>query len=146
MPVRKAEAEWRGDLKRGEGKLWLGRGVPLGDYSAASRFEAGKGGNPEELIGAAHAGCFSMALAGILAEAGHTPQRIHTTAAVHLEKEGDRFSITRIDLHTEVAVPGMSDQEFQEKALQAKVDCPVSRALAATAITLEAKLVPGEGG
>jgi len=141
MPVRKADAVWEGDIRGGNGKVSLGSGAFEGRYSFGSRFEEGAGTNPEELIGAAHAGCFSMALSGGLGRGGHTPKRIATTAKVHIEKVGEGFSITRIELDTQAEVPGIDDATFQEFAKKAKEGCPVSKALAGTQITLNAKLV-----
>ena len=141
MPVRKADAVWEGDIRGGNGKVSLGSGAFEGRYSFGSRFEEGAGTNPEELIGAAHAGCFSMALSGGLGRGGHTPKRIATTAKVHIEKVGEGFSITRIELDTQAEVPGIDDAAFQEFANKAKEGCPVSKALAGTQITLNAKLV-----
>ena len=141
MPVRKADAVWEGDIRGGNGKVSLGSGAFEGRYSFGSRFEEGAGTNPEELIGAAHAGCFSMALSGGLGRGGHTPKRIATTAKVHIEKVGEGFSITRIELDTQAEVPGIDDATFQEFARKAKEGCPVSKALAGTQITLNAKLV-----
>ena len=141
MPVRKADAVWEGDIRGGNGKVSLGSGAFEGRYSFGSRFEEGAGTNPEELIGAAHAGCFSMALSGGLGRGGHTPKRIATAAKVHIEKVGEGFSITRIELDTQAEVPGIDDATFQEFARKAKEGCPVSKALAGTEITLNAKLV-----
>lgn len=141
MPVRKADAVWEGDIRGGNGKVSLGSGAFEGRYSFGSRFEEGAGTNPEELIGAAHAGCFSMALSGGLGRGGHTPKRIATTAKVHIEKVGEGFSITKIELDTQAEVPGIDDATFQEFARKAKEGCPVSKALAGTEITLNAKLV-----
>jgi osmotically inducible protein OsmC len=141
MPVRKAEAVWEGNLKNGKGSLKLGSGAFGGSYSFASRFEQGSGTNPEELIGAAHAGCFSMALSMILETAGYAPERIHTVARVHIEKVGEGFKITTIELETEGKVPGIDEKTFQEKAEAAKKGCPVSVALAGTEIRLKASLV-----
>ena len=141
MPVRSAEAEWKGDLKGGGGRLKLGSGVFEGPYSFKSRFEDGRDTNPEELIGAAHAACFSMALSLILGTAGHVPTRIRTRARVHIEKQGEGFAITMIELDTEVEVPGMEAAAFRENAEKAKVGCPVSKALSATPISLTARLV-----
>jgi osmotically inducible protein OsmC len=140
MPARNATAVWNGSLKEGGGTVKLGSGAFEGKYSFVSRFESGSGTNPEELIAAAHAGCFSMALSGALGKAGFSPARIQTTATVHLEKVGDAFAITRIDLDCEAAVPGISDSAFQEQAGGAKANCPVSRALKAVEITLKARL------
>jgi lipoyl-dependent peroxiredoxin len=141
MPVRKAEAQWEGDLRGGRGRMKFGSGAFDGQYSFSSRFEEGPGTNPEELLGAAHAGCFSMAFASNLSKAGFVPQRVHTVANVRIEKVGDGFKITRIDLQTDAVVPGISDEQFQQIGEAAKKGCPVSQALAATEITLQAKLV-----
>src|SRR5262245_13082755 len=142
MPTRKAEAEWKGNLAEGGGKLKVGSGAFNGPYSFKSRFEEGQSStNPEELIGAAHAGCFTMALAAGLSRAGITPTRIQTAAKVHLEKTGDAFSITRIELDTEAAIPGIDNAAFQKHAQDAKKNCPVSKALAGTTIQLNAKLL-----
>ena len=141
MPSRKAEAQWEGNLTEGNGRLKLGSGAFDGPYSFKSRFEEGQSAtNPEELIGAAHAGCFTMALAAQLTRAGQPPTRIHTTAQVKLEKVGEAFSITKIDLQTEAEVPGVDDATFQRYANEAKQNCPVSKALAGTEISLTAKL------
>jgi lipoyl-dependent peroxiredoxin len=142
MPTHKAEAEWKGNLAQGSGRLKVGSGAFDGPYSFKSRFEEGQSAtNPEELIGAAHAGCFTMALTAQLSRAGLTPTRIHTVAKVTLEKVGEAFAITRIDLETEAAIPGIDDGAFQKHALDAKQNCPVSKALAGTAIHLNAKLI-----
>lgn len=141
MPVRKADAVWEGDIRGGNGRVSLGSGAFEGRYSFGSRFEEGAGTNPEELIGAAHAGCFSMALSGGLGRGGHTPKRIATTARVHIEKVGEGFSITRIELDCQAEVPGIDEATFQDLANKAKEGCPVSKALAGTQITLNAKLV-----
>ncbi len=142
MPTRKAEAEWTGSLAEGGGRLKVGSGAFDGPYSFKSRFEEGQSAtNPEELIGAAHAGCFTMALTAQLSRAGIRPTRIHTGATVTLEKVGDAFAITRIDLVTTADVPGLDDATFQRHALDAKQNCPVSKALAGTEIRLTAKLL-----
>ena len=141
MAVRTANAEWRGSLQGGEGTMNMQSGAYEGRYSFSSRFEEGTGTNPEELIGAAHAGCFSMALSAGLGRAGYTPTRVHTTASVHLTKGDAGFRINRIDLVTEAEVPGIDDAAFQEQADAAKKGCPVSQALAGTEITLDAKLL-----
>ena len=141
MPVRKASAVWEGPIKEGNGTVKLGSGAYEGKYSFGSRFEESPGTNPEELIGAAHAGCFSMALSGGLTRAGNPPTRIATSAKVHIEKVGEGFSITKIELDTEAQVPGIDDAAFQEAARKAKEGCPVSRALAGPEITLNARLV-----
>ncbi|MFW5922688.1 MAG: OsmC family protein [Halodesulfurarchaeum sp.] len=139
MPVRHADATWEGDLRDGNGSMALGSGAFQGAYSFASRFEDGTGTNPEELIGAAHAGCFSMALANELAEAGYDPQRVETEAAVNLNAES--LTINHIDLTTEAHVPDLDAETFQEFANGAKENCPVSKALAGVEITLSATLV-----
>jgi lipoyl-dependent peroxiredoxin len=141
MPVRTADAQWEGSLQEGTGTMRLGSGAFEGRYSFASRFEEGPGTNPEELIGAAHAGCYSMFLSGELSRADKPPNRISTNARVHIERGDDGFSITRIDLQTDADVPGLDAEAFQEHAATAKAGCPVSKALAGTEITLDAKLV-----
>jgi len=141
MPERHAEAEWDGNLREGKGRLKLESGAFQGPYSFRDRFEDGKGTNPEELLGAAHAGCFSMALAAGLTAAGLPPGHIHTTATVRLDRAGEGFAITKIALATEASVPGISPADFQAQAEKAKANCPVSKALAGTSITLTAKLV-----
>ena len=142
MAMRKAEAEWTGNLREGKGTVKLGSGAFQGQYSFASRFESGTGTNPEELIGAAHAGCFSMALAGGLSRAGHVPHSVHTTARVHIEKGESGFGITKIELECEARVPGVEEAKFQEIAEATnKTGCPVSKALAAVDISLTARLV-----
>lgn len=140
MPARRANAVWEGGLKDGKGRMRLGSGAYEGAYSFSSRFEEGAGTNPEELIGAAHAGCFSMALAAGLEKAGLRPRRIQTEARVHLEKAAEGFRIGRIELQTEGDVPGLDDKKFREHAENAKKGCPVSKALAGVEITLDAKL------
>lgn len=142
MPSRKAEAEWKGNLAQGGGELKLGSGAFAGPYSFKSRFEEGQSAtNPEELLGAAHAGCFTMALTAQLSRAQITPTRIHTTATVTLEKVGEAFTITSINLDMEAEIPGIDDATFQKHALDAKQNCPLSKALAATQINMTAKLV-----
>ena len=138
--ARTATAEWKGDLMGGEGTVALGSGAYEGKYSFATRFEDKAGANPEELLGAAHAGCFSMALANALAKAGFTPTSVKTTASVHLGKDDKGFLITRIDLDTVATVPGVDEATFQEHAANAKTGCIISRALAANDINLTAKL------
>jgi osmotically inducible protein OsmC len=140
MPTRKAEAEWNGSIMDGEGKMRLGSGAFEGAYSFRSRMEEGTGTNPEELIGAAHAGCFSMALSAALGKEGFHPNSIRTSALVKFDKIGDGFAITRIDLTTEADVPNIEDEKFQEIAKGAKEGCPVSKALAGTEIHLNASL------
>ena len=142
MPTRKAEAEWEGNLAEGRGTLKVGSGAFEGPYSFKSRFEEGEAAtNPEELVGAAHAGCFTMALTAALSRAGIKAKRIHTEATVKLEKVGDAFSITQIDLQTEAEVPDIDDAAFQQYAQGAKQNCPLSKALASTPISMTAKLL-----
>jgi lipoyl-dependent peroxiredoxin len=141
MAIRTSEAEWRGDLKGGQGEIKLGSGAFSGNYSFHSRFEEGTGTNPEELIAAAHAGCFSMALSAALAEAGYPPAKIHTTAEVHFGPVPGGFAISQIDLVTEGSVPGIDAETFEKEAEEAKRNCPVSKALQAVEITLTARLV-----
>src|SRR5437667_8254750 len=129
MATRSANAVWAGDLKGGKGTVKLGSGAFEGAYSFSSRFEDGKGTNPEELIGAAHAGCFSMALAAGLGRAGFAPKRVATNAKVHLTKADAGFKISKIELQTEAEVPNIDDKTFQEQAETAKKNCPVSQAL-----------------
>jgi lipoyl-dependent peroxiredoxin len=139
MPVRKSEATWRGTLKEGEGTMRLASGLYEGPYTFSSRFEEAAGTNPEELIGAAYAGCFSMFLSALLTEKGYVPERITTTAAVHL---GAGPLIKKIELECEAVVPGVDEAEFQELAEAAKAGCPVSKALAAVPeVGLKATLV-----
>ena len=141
MPVRTAEAQWNGNLMEGSGLMKLGTGAYEGPFSFKSRMENGAGTNPEELIGAAHAGCFSMAFSATVEKAGFKPKRVHTKAAVHFDKIEAGFAITSIDLETEAEIPGIDNAKFQELAEAAKKGCPVSKALAGTEITLQAKLV-----
>lgn len=141
MAIRTSEAEWLGGLRDGEGRMKVGDGVFEGAYSFPSRFETGDGTNPEELIGAAHAGCFSMALAGVLGRAGHEPKSIRTTAKVHLDKVEGGFGITTIELATEGEVPGIDAAAFTDAAETAKQNCPVSKALSGVDITVSAKLL-----
>ena len=139
MPVRKSEATWRGTLKEGAGTMRLASGLYEGPYTYSSRFEEAAGTNPEELVGAAHAGCFSMFLAALLAEKGYNPERISTSASVHL---GAGPLIKKIELECEAEVPGVSEEEFRDLAAQAKEGCPVSKALRSVPeITLDATLV-----
>src|SRR5438270_12150621 len=130
MPVRSADAQWEGSLQDGKGTMRLASGAFQGAYSFSSRFEEGTGTNPEELIAAAHAGCFSMAFSNGLAKAGFVPKKVQTTARAKLEKVGEGFKITTIELSTEGQVPGIDEQKFQEVAEGAKKNCPVSQALA----------------
>ncbi|MBU6485437.1 MAG: OsmC family protein [Betaproteobacteria bacterium] len=142
MVTRTADAEWRGSLKDGDGSVRLGSGAFEGRYSFGSRFEQATGTNPEELLGAAHAACFSMALSLVLGGAGLTPQRVSTTAAVDIRPDpGGGFSISGIHLTTEAEVPGADAKTFADCAQAAKSGCPLSKALAAVEITLDARLV-----
>lgn len=141
MPTRTANARWDGTLEDGSGTMALGSGAYEGAYSFASRFEEGTGTNPEELIGAAHAGCFSMALSAGLSSEGYTPKRVSTEARVELQTGDAGPAISRIRLITEAEVPGIDEATFLEFAEDAKDNCPVSKALAGTTIELDAKLV-----
>lgn len=138
MITRKADARWEGDLKSGKGNVKVGSGAFEGAYSFGTRFEDAKGTNPEELLGAAHAGCFSMAFALALSKAGHQPRSVETTATVKLDKVGDGMSITGIDLVTRATVDGVSDADFQRLASETKDGCIVSRALSAVPMTVKA--------
>jgi osmotically inducible protein OsmC len=143
MATRDGSAEWRGDLRDGSGTVSVASGLFTdGNFSFSSRFEEGPGTNPEELIAAAHAGCFSMALSNILASDGHTAESVRTTAKVHLRNIDGNPTIAQIDLITEGRVPGIDQGQFADYAEQAKVGCPVSRALAGVGeIKLEPTLV-----
>lgn len=141
MPARTSTAVWTGGLKDGSGRMRLGSGAWEGAYSFKTRFEEEPGSNPEELIGAAHAGCFSMALSGALGRAGFTPTRIETTAKVHLRMGEGGAYISGVDLHCRAEVPGIDAEAFAEQAEGAKKNCPVSKALAAVEIVLDAQLV-----
>jgi lipoyl-dependent peroxiredoxin len=141
MAVRSGSAEWRGDLQGGAGTLTVGDGVFEGQYSFSSRFEDGAGTNPEELIAAAEASCFSMALANLLSQAGHAPTSVRTSARVELRNVDGAPTLTRIDLETVGKVPGIDEQQFRQHAEEARAGCPVSRALAGIPeISLDAKL------
>jgi osmotically inducible protein OsmC len=141
MPERTASAVWNGSLTEGDGTMRMGSGAYEGPYSFDSRFEEGDGTNPEELIAAAHAGCFSMALSGELGKAGHEPESVETEATIHLDKVDDGFAIKRIVLRTRVSAAGLDEAAFQEAANAAKEGCPVSQALAAVeSIELHAEL------
>ena len=141
MVTRIGSAVWEGSIRSGSGKMKLGDGALNFPYSFSSRFENGQGTNPEELIGAAEAGCFSMALSLGLEKAGFPPKSISTSAKVKLEQTGGAFRITTIDLETEADVPGISEVQFQETAEQMKKNCPISVALSGTQISLKARLV-----
>jgi osmotically inducible protein OsmC len=139
--TRKADAEWNGGIMDGKGTVKLGSGAFEGAYSFQSRFgEDTVATNPEELIAAAHAGCYTMALSGNLGKAGYEPKRIHTTAKVKIEKQGEGFVIPNIDLETEANVDRISDEEFQKIAEETKKTCPVSQVLSGAEISLNAKL------
>lgn len=140
---RSSEAKWTGDLKTGTGRVKLGSGAFEGNYSFVSRFEQGGGTNPEELIAAAHAGCFSMALNASLGRAGKQPTSIETKATVHINKGDAGFAITGITLTTRGVVPGLTAAEFQKFAEDTKTGCIVSKALSAVPMTLDAQLVAG---
>lgn len=140
MPVRKAEARWEGGLKEGNGRMKTGSGAFEGPFSFGTRFEDQPGTNPEELIGAAHAGCFSMAFSAELGKAGYKPRSVQTTAEVSIESSDGGFAITRIKLTTDAVVPDIDNDEFQKIADGAKNGCPVSKALQGTDIQLEATL------
>ena len=142
MPTRTANARWNGSLQEGTGTMRMASGSYEGPYSFQSCFEEGDGTNPEELIAAAHAGCFSMALSGELGRSGHEVESVETEARVHLEKVEGGFAIKRIELLTRASVPGIDDDEFQKHAQAAKEGCPVSQALAAVeSIEVDAELV-----
>ena len=141
MPIRTASARWAGNLTEGSGTIKTGKGGYEGNYSFRSRFEEGEGTNPEELIGAAHAGCFSMAFSKGLADAGFTPTSVETTAKVHLDKTDAGMAVTRIELETVGEVPGIDEADFHKIAEGAKENCPISRLLSPGAqISLTARL------
>jgi len=141
MPGRTSQAVWKGDLQGGSGTVKLGSGAYSGAYSYKSRFEEGTGTNPEELLGAAHAGCFSMALAAGLSRQGFKVNSIDTTATVHLEKGDAGFAISSIDLVTKGSVEGIDEAKFKEVAAATKDGCIVSKALSAVPMTIDASLV-----
>ena len=143
MPTRKAHARWEGTLNEGKGTVDFGKGAFKGTYSFASRFDTGGGTNPEELLGAAHAGCFAMALSLVLGRAGFTPDYVDATANVTVSPQDGGFKITGSHIICEASVPGIDRAMFVQHAEAAKVSCPVSQALAGTEITLEANLVTG---
>lgn len=143
MPVRTADAEWKGNLREGEGIMKLGSGAFEGSYSFTSRFENGRGTNPEELIAAAHAGCFSMALAAGLAEKGFNPRSIKTNARVSIDRVGEGFNITKSELIVRADVPEIDEATFQEHVRMAKENCPVSKVLKGAEITANAELMHG---
>jgi len=137
----KASASWKGDLKSGNGIMNLTNSPGSFSYTFSSRFENGKGTNPEELIAAAHAGCFSMAFANIVAGKGYVPQEVSTTAITTLANPGNGFLITEIELNTEARIKGIDESTFQALANEAKMNCPVSKTLSSVAIRLNAKLL-----
>ena len=141
MAERMGKARWTGGLKGGNGTVTGASGVLNAKYSFATRFEDEPGTNPEELLGAEHAGCFSMALAAALEKAGFTPDWIETSARVTLAKSGEGFAITRIDLETQGSVPGVDADGFRQHAESAKTNCPVSKALSAVPMTVKSSLV-----
>src|SRR5512145_2988821 len=136
MTIRESSAVWKGNLTEGKGSMRLASGAYEGEYTYQSRFEEGPGTNPEELIGAAHAGCFSMFLSAVLSKAGHTVKRVQTTAKVHLGTVDGAATITKIELDTVAEVPGLDQTTFMEHAESSKKGCPVSKALASTDIVL----------
>lgn len=140
MPKRSANAEWKGTLQGGKGTIALESGAFEGSYSFSSRFQNDNGTNPEELIAGAHAGCFSMALSGALGKNGFEPESIKTEASVHLVKDGEGFTITKIDLDCDAHVPGITEEQFNTFAEGAKQNCPVSRLLTGATINLTARL------
>jgi osmotically inducible protein OsmC len=141
MTIRKADAAWSGSLREGAGELALESGAFRGPYTFKARFEQGKETNPEELLGAAHAGCFTMALTAMLGREKLTPTSIKTTAEVHLVQGDGGFVIPKIALTTRASIPGITPERFAELAADAKKNCPVSKALAAIEITLDAALI-----
>jgi osmotically inducible protein OsmC len=141
MAVRNGKARWDGNLKEGKGELEIGKNFYKGKYSFVSRFEEGDGTNPEELIAAAHAACYSMALSSSLDKSGHPSKSVTTTADVHLNKVDAGMRITKIVLHAEVDVDGISNEDFQRIAEETKSGCPISNALASVPIELEAKML-----
>ncbi len=144
MVTRTSTAQWQGDLETGRGTIKFGSGVYEGPYTFKARTSTGPGTNPEELIAAAHAGCFTMALSAQLSGAGHPPRRLTTTAKVQLDRVTTGFEITRINLETEGDVPDITPTEFQKHAESAKTNCPVSKALAGPHIELKATLLPSK--
>ena len=142
MTKRTSEAQWEGTLADGKGRFWTASGEISGVYTRGTRFEEQPGTNPEELIGAAHASCFSMALAADLEKAGHRSEAVRTVATVTLEKGDAGYEITGIDLDTQALVPGIDETELRRVAEGTRVSCPVSKALAAVPITVQAALTP----
>ncbi|MCD6021330.1 MAG: OsmC family protein [Actinomycetia bacterium] len=140
MQIRTSEASWEGPLKDGKGRFWTESGEVSGVFAFSTRFEDQSGTNPEELIGAALASCFSMALAGDLGRAGHAPDAVRTVAMVHLDEAEDGFAITGIDLDAEATVPEIEASELESIAQSTKENCPVGKAFAAVPITLRIRL------
>jgi osmotically inducible protein OsmC len=140
MPTRKASATWEGGLQNGKGSFSAESGAVGGSYAFSTRFGEERGSNPEELLAAAEAACFSMALAGGLQKAGSNPERVQTDAECTVEKVGEGFQITTIRLRTRASVPGIDAETFQRVAQETKANCPVSKALAGVDIQLEASL------
>lgn len=138
--VRTADIHWQGDVAHGHGAITTGSGKVSAEYSFGTRFSGDPGTNPEELLAASHAACFTMALSAELTRAGHPPETIETKGLVHLEREGAAWMIPSIELSTTAKVPGLSSDEFQRLATQAKENCPLSRALKAVPISLTAEL------
>ena len=139
MAISKASAQWEGSLREGRGSM-RPEHAPEAPFSLSSRFEGGRGSSPEELLGAALAGCFSMALTAALNKEGQNPRAVHTSAVVHLDKEGEAFKVSRIELTTTVELSGLAEEQFQAIAQETKKQCPVSKALAGTQVTLQASL------
>ena len=141
MATRNASAQWQGNLKEGDGRMAVGSGAFEGPFTFESRFEEGGGTNPEELIGAAEAGCFTMQLAATLSEAGHTVESVHTDAKVHIRNIDGNPTISQIDLVTRGRVPGLDDATFKQTAEETREICIISRALTGVAdITVDAEL------
>lgn len=140
MPLRHAEAHWSGGLKAGKGVMQVGEEISEAAYSFGSRFEKSKGTNPEELLGAAEAGCYSMSLSQLLEKEGHVPSSIDASAEVHLDKKDGGFKITAIDLDVEADVPGISEKTFQSLAEKARTECLISQAMTGLKINLNARL------
>ncbi|HRQ40018.1 MAG TPA: OsmC family protein [Chloroflexota bacterium] len=144
MTTRTATAVWNGTLKEGNGQMKVQSGFADVPYTFASRFEnSDKGTNPEELIGAAHAGCFSMFLSALLSNNGYTPTSVETTASVHLGRDETGPKITLIELDTKAIIPGLSEEDFQDFVAKAKANCPISRALAATEMVIKSAVLSG---
>lgn len=140
MSKKKVKVVWKGNFKEGKGRIEFASGAFNQEYTFSSRFEAGKGSSPEELLAAAHASCFSMALAAALSEAGFVPDSVKTEASADLNPDGDGFKISTVDLHTRVQVSGIGETRFQDIAKDAKNNCPVSKALGNVAINFSAEL------